>query len=143
MWRQFLRKAFKKDKLIVRKTDDEMMRHLKQTTIIKERKRYEDLMHKEEERRAKGLNYQEKRLLHIRELETLPTRVYDKAYLNDNECEFSFLHDKSNYKPLNQKWRPFYWKPMYARRSDFCVKPSGMAWIIRIVGSVVMIMVGY
>lgn len=64
--RNFLRKALKKDKLIVKKTDDEIVRYIKQTKIIEERKRFEDLLKEEEERRKKGLNVEEKKFLYFR-----------------------------------------------------------------------------
>ena len=35
--KNFLRKALKKDKLIIKKTDDEIIRYVKQTRIIEER----------------------------------------------------------------------------------------------------------
>lgn len=61
MLRRFVRKVFKKDKLIVKKTDDELMRYIKQTNIQEERKRFEELMKQDEERKARGLNDEERR----------------------------------------------------------------------------------
>jgi hypothetical protein len=55
----------KKDKLIIRKTDDELVRYIKQNTLISERKRYEDLMKDEAERRKLGLSNEEKKALYF------------------------------------------------------------------------------
>lgn len=63
--RKFLLKAFKRDQVIVKKSDDELMRYIKQTNIMKNRKKFEELMRKEDEERAKGLNAEEKRQLHF------------------------------------------------------------------------------
>jgi hypothetical protein len=65
------------------------------------------------------LNAEEKKLLYFKELETLDRRVYDKPFINDNVLEFQYLHDTKNYLPLNQKWRPFFIKPYYAKRTDY------------------------
>jgi hypothetical protein len=59
--RRFLVKALKRDKLIVKKTDDELVRYIKQTKIIEKRNKFEELMKQEEERRKKGLNADEKK----------------------------------------------------------------------------------
>ena len=65
MIKKFFRKLLKKDKMIVRKTDNELIRYIKQTNIIEERKRYEELMKLEEEKRKKGLNDSEKREIYF------------------------------------------------------------------------------
>ena len=46
-----MRRVLKKDKLIVKKTDNEIVRYIKQTHIIKERQRYEELMKNEDDKR--------------------------------------------------------------------------------------------
>jgi len=51
MLRRFLRKALKKDSVMLRKTDDEVIRYMKQTAMIEERKRYEELMEKERKKK--------------------------------------------------------------------------------------------
>lgn len=61
MLKKIIRKVLKKDKLIVKKTDNELVRYIKQTNIMEERKRFEELMRQEEEKKAKGLNDREKR----------------------------------------------------------------------------------
>jgi hypothetical protein len=84
----------------VKKTDNELVRYVKQTNIIKERQRYEELMKQEEEKKARGLNDKEKRQIYFNEIQTLERQVYDKAYINDNILDYKYLHDKQNYKPL-------------------------------------------
>ena len=117
MLKKVLKKLLKKDKLIVRKSDNEIMRYIKQTNIIEERKRFEELMRQEEERKAKGLNDKEKRQLYFNTMSTLEKTEYDKAYLNDNALDFSYLHDPENYKLVtsHNKGRPFFLKPFYAK----------------------------
>ncbi len=116
MLKTFLKKVLKKDKLIVRKTDNELVRYLKQTTIIEERKRYEELMKQEDERKAKGLNDTEKRAVYFRDIDRLDKNVYDKSYINDNQMDYKYLHDKDSYKLLSsQKYRPFFPRPFYAK----------------------------
>ena len=44
MLKRFLKKVLKKDKIIIKKTDNEIVRYIKQTNMIEERKRYEELM---------------------------------------------------------------------------------------------------
>lgn len=79
---------------MVKKTDNELVRYIKQTNIIKERHRYEELMKQEEERKAKGLNDKEKRQVYFNEIMGLEKQVYDKAYINDNLLDYKYLHDK-------------------------------------------------
>jgi hypothetical protein len=100
MLKRFLKKVLKKDKIIIKKTDNEIVRYIKQTNMIEERKRYEELMKLEEEKRAKGLNDKEKRALYFRDMSTLEHRVYDKSYINDNKVDFKYLTDKENYRVL-------------------------------------------
>ena len=111
-----MRKVFKKDKLVVKKTDNELVRYIKQTNIIKERVRYEELMKQEEERKARGLNDKEKRQVYFNEVMGLERQVYDKGYINDNIMDYSYLHDRQNYNLLmSHKRRPFFVKPFYAK----------------------------
>lgn len=63
--RNFLRKALKKDKILVKKTDSEIMRYIKQTRKIEQHNKYEEMMQLEEERRKKGLNTEEKKYLYF------------------------------------------------------------------------------
>ena len=120
MIKRFLKKVLKKDKMVIKKTDNELVRYIKQTSMIEERKRYEELMKQEEEKKAKGLNDKEKKMLYFRDIATLEKRVYDKPYINDNNVDFSYLTDRANYKVLpSQKYRPFFFKPFYAKPSDF------------------------
>ena len=77
--------------MIVKKTDNELVRYIKQTNIISERKRYEELMMQEEEKRKKGLNDAEKKMVYFQEIQGLEKQVYDKAYINDNHMEYKYL----------------------------------------------------
>lgn len=140
MLKKALRKLLKKDKLIVKKTDNELVRYIKQTNIIEERKRFEELMKQEEERKARGLNDTEKRQLYFQSIEGLR---YDKTPINDNEMDTSFLNDKANYRPLGQRWRPVYLKPFYAKPDDFSDKVSHRVWLLRIFGFLILSKVGY
>lgn len=142
MIKNLWRKVLKKDKLVLRKTDNELIRYIKQTNIISERKRYEDLMKEEDARKAKGLNDKEKRHLYFQDIASLQKQVYDKPYINDNHLDYSFLHDNANYK-LNKRWRPFFLRPFYAKQTDFCEKVKGRVWAIRVVGSIILLKLGY
>lgn len=46
--RNFIRKALKKDKIIMKKTDDEVVRYIKQTRKIEQHNKYEEMMMLEE-----------------------------------------------------------------------------------------------
>lgn len=83
---KFISKALKRDKnqLVVRKTDDEMTRFLKQKHIQNERRRFEDLLDEEALKKKRGLNVKEKRLVYQAKIDSLEQRVYDKTYINDN-----------------------------------------------------------
>lgn len=102
-------------------------------------------MNKEEERKAKGLNDKEKIQLYLNTIATLPRNVYNKPAINDNDVEYSYLHDKENYKLLSkhEKGRPFFIKPMYAKRTDFSDSVSYKVWAFRIFGSLALLKLGY
>ena len=100
MIKRFIKKVLKKDKMVIKKTDNELVRYIKQTSMIEERKRYEELMKLEEEKKAKGLNDKEKRILYFKDVASLDKRVYDKPYINDNLVDFSYLTDMKNYRVL-------------------------------------------
>lgn len=144
MINNFLRKVLKKDKLIVKKTDNELVRYIKQTTIIEERKRYEELMKQEEDKKKRGLNDKEKRQLYFNTIDSIPRHVYDKAYINDNLVDYSYLHDPESYKLVpSHKRRWFFLKPFYAKQSDFSEKVSARVWATRIIGSLLLLKAGY
>ena len=144
MIKNFWRKILKKDMLVVRKTDDEVIRYVKQTSIISERKRFEELMAKDEAKRLKGLNNQEKRLLYFHQLDTLPSRVYDKVRINDEEGDFDFLSDRANYNPLGKKIRRLtYFMPPYAKRGDWSSQMPLKTYVFRVLGSLLMLKLGY
>eukprot|EP00347_Sterkiella_histriomuscorum_P016034 403354744 len=111
--------------------------------MISERKRYEDLMKKEDEKKKKGLNDKEKKILYFRSIDTMEDRLYDKSILNDEEMQFKYLHEKSNYKPLAQRYRPFFLKPFYAKQSDFSYQTPLKTYLFRFLGSLVMMKLGY
>jgi hypothetical protein len=143
MIKKFLKKALKIDKMIVKKSDNELVRYIKQSTIIEERRRFEELMRKEEERKAKGLNDKEKRMLYFNTLETLPLKVYDKNYINDNLMEYKYLQDNNTYMLLGQRRRPFFIKPFYQKPGEYSDKVSFRVWLLRFFGSLVLLKAGY
>ena len=102
-------------------------------------------MRQEDERKAKGLNDKEKRQLYFNTMSTLDKTEYDKAYLNDNALDFSYLHDSVNYKLVtsHNRGRPFFLKPFYAKQSDFSDAVSGKVWAYRLLGSLILLKLGY
>ena len=60
---KFISKALKTDKdiLVIKKTDDEVTRFIKQKHIQSERKRFAELLDIEADRKNKGLNIDEKK----------------------------------------------------------------------------------
>ena len=69
--------------------------------------------------------------------------LYNKPLQNDNSLEFAYLHDKNNYKVLGQKYRPFYLKPLYARRKDFERFVGFRRSCFRIFGGLALLRLGY
>ena len=59
--------------------------------------------------------------------------------------DYSYLYDKESYKlvPSHGKWRPFFLKPFYAKRTDFSEKVSHRVWLLRILGFAVLLKGGY
>ena len=83
-------------------------------------------------------------MLYFRDIATLEKRVYDKPYINDNMVDFSYLTDRENYKVLpSQKYRPFFFKPFYAKPSDFSETVSHKVWLLRIFGSLILLKLGF
>ena len=120
---KFISKALKRDQnqLVIRKTDDEMTRYLKQKHIQSERKRFETLLEEEADRKKRGLNVQEKKLVYQAKINSLDQLVYDKTYVNDNLVNFDYLVDKKNYNPLGQRSFLSRWlfvRPFYLKSSD-------------------------
>ena len=98
----------------------------------------------EEEKKAKGLNDKEKRQVYFNQIRGLEKEVYDKAYINDNLLDYSYLHDRKNYMLLmSHKYRPFFLKPFYAKRTDFNESVPARVWALRIFGSLLLLKVGY
>ena len=91
------------------------MRYIKQTNIMKERERFEDALKKEEELKKKGLNVNEKKFLYFKDIESLQERVYDKSFISDNNIDNKYLVDRANYNPLSKRFRPFFFRPFYAK----------------------------
>ena len=69
--------------------------------------------------KSQTMNTREIRMQHYLEMQALERKVYDKGYINDNLLEYDYLLDSENYRPLGQKWRPFYLLPPYARPGDW------------------------
>ena len=65
------------------------------------------------------MNTREIRMQHYVELDNLERTYYDKGFISDNAIDYDFLHERSHYKPLGQRFRPFFLKPMYARRREW------------------------
>lgn len=65
------------------------------------------------------MNTREIRMQHYIEMENLERDEYDKGRINDNELDYDFLHKREHYKPLGQRFRPFFLMPMYASRRDW------------------------
>lgn len=65
------------------------------------------------------MNTREIRMDHYIEMQNLEKSDYDKGHINDNSIDYEFLHKREHYRPLGQKYRPFYIMPMYARRQDW------------------------
>ncbi len=98
----------------------------------------------EEVRKAKGLNDKEKQAVYFRDIDRLETGVYDKSYINDNQMDYKYLHDKESYKLLmSHKRRPFFPRPFYAKQEDFSHTVSGRVWALRIIGSLILLKLGY
>ena len=117
--------------MVVRKTDDELTRYVKQVKRTENRKKFEKNMQDEDKRRELGLNTHEIRVEHYMKMADLEKHAYNKAHMNDSEMTYDYLHDKANYKPLPERlWSaylpsrifnsrfnvfPFLAKPFYAK----------------------------
>ena len=77
------------------------------------------------------MNTREIRMEHYVGLQNLEKTYYDKGYLNDNVFDYEFLHKRDHYKPLGQKWRPFFLKPLYARRRDWEEQAGWQRYLVR------------
>ena len=90
---RFIQKALKKDKsaLIVKKTDDEIMRYVKQQRITQDRQNFQKVVEDEEERRRKGLNVDEKIQLYTEQIRNLDQNTYAKSQINDQLLNFDYL----------------------------------------------------
>lgn len=57
--------------------------------------------------------------------------------------QYSFLHDRKNYMLLGQKYRPFFFRPIYAKQSDYTSFVPFKTYLLRILGSLILIKAGY
>lgn len=104
---------------VVRKTDDEVTRYVKQKRIMRRRNDFDERMQLDTLAREARINTREIRVEHYSALQNLELDHYDKGYVNDNVLEYDFLHKKGHYRPLGQRLRPFFQRPLYARRQDW------------------------
>ena len=44
---------------------------------------------------------------------------------------------------MGQKYRPFFLQPLYAKQSDFSERVSWRVWAVRILGSFILLKLGY
>lgn len=66
--------------------------------------------------------------------------VYNKAQINDQLVSFDHLTSASRFNPFKKLW---FTRPQYASFSDMKEKPSGMHYIVRVVGGLIMMSLGY
>ena len=138
----FIQKLLKRDKnaLIIRKTDDEVTRYLKQTKIQSERKRYSDIIKQETQRKEMGLNVDEKRMHNRSKIDSLKSQIYDKRGYNDSFVNFDHLTAKQNFNP-HKKW--FFTYPLYSKFSDIGPKLGPHHYFLRIIGSLILMKIGW
>ena len=143
---KFITKALKWDKnsLIVRKTDDEVTRYLKQKRIQSERIRYNTLVEQETERQKQGLNTEEKKMLHHSKIQNID---YDRTKINDTKLNFDYLTLKQNYNPMGKHQsflqRMLYINPLYSQSKEMSLKPSLHHYIVRFFGCLFLLKFGY
>ena len=96
MIRRFLASAFKieKNSLVVRKTDDDLVRYQKTMRKMELMKEMKEMEEQAEVRAQKKLNTREVRIKHFNKMINLDKTHYDKTFINDTKLEYSFLHDK-------------------------------------------------
>ena len=99
---------------VLRKTDDELTRYVKTTTLIRRRSTFETSLAEDLAAKQDKMNTAE---IRSEFYEKMATIQYDKGKANDN-LSFSFLTDPKSYRPLNQRLR-FYLKPMYAHDGEW------------------------
>ena len=89
------------------------------------------------------MNTREIRMQHYVRMQNLEAEVYDKGRINDNVMEYPFLTDRANYRPLGQKWRPFFIMPQYSRRTDWEWTAGYSRLAARVLLAVVCLGAGY
>ena len=128
---------------VIRKTDDELTRYLKQKRLTTRRRDFEEAMSLEKLTRENKMNTREIRMDHYVDMQNLDKSYYDKGYINDNVMDYEYLHNSSHYKPLGQKYRPFYLMPMYGSRKDWEYRAGWMRYVVRMIVGLLCIGVGY
>lgn len=129
---------------VVKKTDDELTRYIKQKRIISNRRKFEDAMEIDTAAKMELMNTREIRMNHYVDMQNLEQSVYDKGSINDNELDYEFLQDSANYRVLGQKRsRPFFLMPTYARREDWEHKAGFTRYLLRGALGVVCLTLGY
>ena len=73
----------------------------------------------------------------------LETKFYDRGLMNDSDLSFDYLHKRENYNPLGKRWRPFFLMPKYARREDYEQFIGWKRYLIRGIGGLICIKLGY
>ena len=89
------------------------------------------------------LNTKEIRREHYGYMANLKEKYYDRGLINDSMLTFDYLHNRENYKPLGQRWRPFFIKPMYAKQKDFEQDVGWKRYLFRGVFGLLCIKIGY
>lgn len=85
---------------MVKKTDDELTRYIKQKRIIKDRRHLEEELSLETLTKTERMNTREIRMQHYVKLQNLDKQVYDKPYINDNMIDYDYLVRRDNYRPI-------------------------------------------
>ena len=76
-------------------------------------------------------------------MQNLEQEDYDRGRINDNELDYDFLHQRAHYKPLGQRFRPFYLMPLYARRQDWEHSAGSVRYITRAILGLLCLGLGY
>lgn len=128
---------------VVKKTDDELTRYIKQKRIMSNRRKFEESMTIETLAKTEKMNTREIRMDHYIGMQNLEQSVYDKNSINDNELEYEFLNDPQNYRVLGQKRRPFFLMPTYARRRDWEHNSGFSRYLVRASLGLICLALGY
>ena len=83
------------------------------------------------------------RAQHFKEMESLERTYYNKQYINDNDMSYEYLYKRENYKPLGQKWRPFFIMPRYSSQKHYGDGNSYQRYAMRGLLGLVCLKLGY